>query len=92
MKKSVIVSFSYIAAIIGAGFASGAEIVSYFLKYGKQSILGIILSGVLFGVLSYFVLKICVREKISTFSEFLDAIMPKRLVRITNDSTNLFDF
>lgn len=90
MKKSVIVSFSYIAAIIGAGFASGAEMVSYFLKYGKQSILGVLLASFLFGLLSYFVLEICVREKISSFEKFLGYIIPKKLAGITNFAVLIF--
>ena len=40
----------YVAAVIGAGFASGQEIISFFVKYGKYSIIGVLLSCVIFGV------------------------------------------
>lgn len=90
MKNAVIISFSYIAAIIGAGFASGAEIVSYFLKYGKISVLGVLLSAVLFGCLSYLVLRICVREDITDFRDFLNFVMPKKAVGFSNIAVNLF--
>ena len=33
----------YVAAVIGAGFASGQEIISFFVKYGKYSIIGVLL-------------------------------------------------
>ena len=40
----------YVAAVIGAGFASGQEIISFFVKYGKYSIIGVLLSCVIFSV------------------------------------------
>lgn len=38
----------YVAAVIGAGFASGQEIISFFVKYGKFSIIGVLLSCLIF--------------------------------------------
>lgn len=40
----------YVAAVIGAGFASGQEIISFFVKYGKYSIIGVLLSCIIFSV------------------------------------------
>ena len=37
--------FTIIGAIIGAGFASGQEIFSFFYSYGKNGIYGIRLFG-----------------------------------------------
>lgn len=90
MKQTVIVAFSYIAAVIGAGFASGAEVVSFFLAYGKESVIGIVLSCVLFGVFSYIMLKDCVEYGISDFSEYLKFIMPDFFRRITNAVVFIF--
>ncbi|GAB6099648.1 membrane protein [Halanaerocella petrolearia] len=42
------VTVTYIGAIIGAGFASGQEILQFFVSYGPSGLLGIILSGFLF--------------------------------------------
>ena len=39
------------AAVIGAGFASGQGDYKLFVKYGKYSIIGVLLSYVIFSVL-----------------------------------------
>lgn len=72
-------AFSYIASVIGAGFASGQEMISFFVKYGKWSILGIILSSVIFGFFAYAVTEDSRINKISDYNEYLDHILPRRL-------------
>lgn len=62
----------YAAAVIGAGFASGQEIISFFVKYGKYSIIGVLLSCVIFSLFAYAVLTVCVEKKIETYSEYLN--------------------
>lgn len=92
MKKDLTISGVYIAAIIGAGFASGSEVLYYFSRYGKFGFLGIIIASILFGVMAFVVLdtsKIC---QYANFSEFLNGIFPTNLVRILNIVTYLFMF
>ncbi len=84
MRKSVMVAFSYIAACIGAGFASGAEVVSFFWAYGKESVIGLVLSSALFGIFSFIMLKDCAENGIYNFSEYLGFIMPDFFKRITD--------
>lgn len=78
MRKSLFnilgVSCGYAAAVIGAGFASGQEIVSFFVKYGKCSIIGICIACVIFSLFSCAVLCTCVDKKIYNYSDFLDSI------------------
>lgn len=76
MKKSILISFAYVAAVIGAGFASGAEIVSFFLVYGKESFIGLLLSALFFGVFSYILLADCIENNICDFSDYLKYLMP----------------
>lgn len=57
MKNAIKLAFVYIGLIIGAGFASGQEIMQFFLVYGAKSIYGIIIAGLLFtltGVSMYY--------------------------------------
>ena len=42
--------FIYIGTVIGAGFASGREIIEFFGVYGVKGIFGMIISGVLFSL------------------------------------------
>lgn len=62
------VSGGYVAALIGAGFASGQEIVSFFLKYGKCSIVGIFIACVIFGLFSYTILARCIKGRFSSYT------------------------
>ncbi|MUG23653.1 hypothetical protein GNQ08_14760 [Paenibacillus macerans] len=51
MKNSVKVlqiAFTYIGTVVGAGFATGQEILQFFTRYGKWGVLTILLSTLLF--------------------------------------------
>jgi uncharacterized membrane protein YkvI len=61
----------YITTIIGAGFASGQEIVQFFSKYYEGGFLGILLAGLLFSVIGCIVLGRVYRERIRSYDEFL---------------------
>lgn len=78
VRNILAVSCGYAAAVIGAGFASGQEIVSFFLKYGKMSIAGIVIAVVIFSAFSYTVLSFCIEHNINSYDEFL-GIMFKRI-------------
>lgn len=70
--KSIIkVASIYVTTIIGAGFASGQEIVQFFSTYHKGGFYGIILAGILFGVIGCIVLDKVYRERIRDYDEFL---------------------
>lgn len=47
----------FIGAFVGAGFASGQEIVQYFAVYGKWGIAGAFISSLIFGGFCYITLK-----------------------------------
>lgn len=61
----------YAATIIGAGFASGQEIMSFFSTYEKGGFYGILLAGLLFSVIGYVVLDKIYREKINNYEELV---------------------
>ncbi|QQE76223.1 hypothetical protein KDJ56_10035 [Brevibacillus composti] len=47
-KAALQIAFTYIGTVVGAGFASGKEIVEFFVQYGSQGLVGILLATVLF--------------------------------------------
>ena len=48
-KKSIFaISNIYISAVVGAGFATGQEIMTFFTRYGIKSFVGITISTMLF--------------------------------------------
>lgn len=81
IRNILAVSCGYAAAVIGAGFASGQEIVSFFLRYGKMSILGIIVAVFMFSAFSYMVLSCCVSRKIDSYEELLGALFKRDYTR-----------
>lgn len=52
MKNAVKLALVYVGLIIGAGFASGQELMQFFLKYGAVSIFGIMIAGSLFTLIA----------------------------------------
>lgn len=61
----------YMATIIGAGFASGQEIMQFFSVYYEGGFYGIILAGILFAIIGYIVLSKVYSERIRNYEEFL---------------------
>ena len=81
-----------IGTFIGAGFASGQEIYSFFYRFGKIGILGIIICGFILGYIIYKTLSIIYKKNIKTYKEFLNYIFKNnlKLVEINNILINLF--
>lgn len=63
MKESLKISMLILGTIIGAGFASGREIITFFGKFGYGAYPLIILAGVLFFIFIYAFLRIGARVK-----------------------------
>ena len=54
-KKYLSVAFAYVGVIVGAGLASGQDLLQYFLSFGAKGLIGIVALGVLnviFGVVA----------------------------------------
>lgn len=92
MTNIFIVSYSYIAALIGAGFASGQEILCYFNSFGRYGFFGIILSCLIFTIFAACVLLVCVRFNINDFNDFLASVCSKRMRFVTKTAAGLFSF
>lgn len=60
---------TYIGAVIGAGFASGQEIVTFFTRYGLKGLAGVGLATMLFVISTYLILTISRRERITRFAD-----------------------
>ncbi len=71
LRNIVKVASVYVATIIGAGFASGQEIVQFFSNYYRGGFYGIILAGILFSLIGYVVLDKVYRERIRNYDELL---------------------
>ena len=92
MKLSNILKVSgvYVGTVVGAGFASGRELVLFFLSFGDAWFLGVVFSALLFSVLGYGVLVTAKRSGASGYGGFLRGIMGRRLGRLMEIVSGLF--
>ena len=90
MLEAVLVAGVYIATVIGAGFASGSELVSYFVRYGRISFFGLVLAAVLFGLLAAMITKRVKSTGSADFYAYLEQIMPGPLAVLYRKLTALF--
>ena len=85
------VVFVIIGTLIGAGFASGQEIYTFFFSYGIKGMLGIIVSGSIIGFTIYKTFKILEKNNIKNYKEFLNVFMKnERLKEFANAVINIF--
>lgn len=71
MRETFTIVLLIIGALIGAGFASGQEIYSFFYSYGSIGIVGVIVTCCLISFAIYKSLKIICTNKIDNYDEFL---------------------
>ena len=75
MKNIFKVVFVIIGTLIGAGFASGQEIYTFFFSYGIEGLIGIFISSLILGLVIYKTLRIVQEYKIKTYKEFLEVFI-----------------
>lgn len=88
-KNILKIAFVFVGNIIGAGFATGSELSGFFLRYGKSSIFGLVLSCILFGLICYMVLSKIAVQKPCNFTEYFSDL-PQTLVRLMNFIVSAF--
>lgn len=82
----------YIATLIGAGFASGSEILFYFARYGKLGFFAIVISAFLLAAFAAAVLELSKRHEITDFGSFLRMTFGMRLYRVISALIYFFIF
>lgn len=80
MKEIFTIVLVIIGALIGAGFASGQEIYSFFYSYGVIGLVGIIITFSLISFIIYKSLKIIYKNEINNYDEFLGIFIKNRKV------------
>ena len=65
------IAATYTAVVLGAGFASGQELIGFFIRFGIPGFVGIIAAGFLLFAIAYFVMSICIRQGINSYDGLL---------------------
>ena len=96
MDNSLIKGFKvasvYVTTTIGAGFASGQELVQFFTRFGAMGKWGIVLSGIMFSLVGYIVLSMVYRFKFNNYEEFSNKIYGKRISFVINIAVDIFSY
>lgn len=74
MKNGLKIAFVYIGLVIGAGFASGREILEYFNMRSRTNLFPVVLAFFMFVLVSYLILYRTKKLGISDFGEFVDSV------------------
>ena len=75
------VLFVIIGTLIGAGFASGQEIYTFFFRFGIKGLIGIILSSTLIGIIIYKTFKIINNSNVKNYKDFLDLMLKNKKIK-----------
>jgi len=79
LKNTLSIAAVYTSVLLGAGFASGQEILSFFVAFQNWGFLGIILSGFIFSIVGIASLQLCFNYKITNYSDFFSFIVNSKL-------------
>lgn len=79
IKYRMMIIMGYLGAVIGAGFASGQEIVQFFVKYGDIGIYGTIWATVMFAACGARLLYLVHAQKASSHQAILKYLLGNRL-------------
>ena len=74
VKNIVKIVLVIIGTLVGAVFASGKEIYSFFYIYGEFGFLGMFISSSLIGIIIYKVFKICDKARVNSYQGFCEYI------------------
>ncbi|WP_317366417.1 hypothetical protein [uncultured Tyzzerella sp.] len=68
------IALVYTGTILGAGFATGKELVSFFAQFGNMGILGFLISCLLLALTCMSILNMIYKTKVNTYSQFIHNI------------------
>jgi len=78
LNNGLKIAVVYGSVFLGAGFASGRELIQYFVGFGRIGMWGLIISGVLFALVGWAVLSICRRENITNYGGLMKFLLGNR--------------
>lgn len=92
MVNIIIVSYSIIAALIGAGFASGQEMLCYFTVFGRWGLVGILASLTAFSIFIFITLRCIQKHGFDSYDDFLHIFRHRTVRQIVKFITVVFSF
>lgn len=75
-KNSFAVAMTYCGAVIGAGFATGREVVDFFTAYGNRGLAGIGLAAIFFAGVGVVILDVTLHNPVYSYIDLLKTVLP----------------
>lgn len=82
LKQVLKIAAVYAGGVIGAGFASGREILQFFISYGERGLWGAVLACVLFAYLGVVIMALSVSLGTQNYLTVLNKVLGRKLARI----------
>jgi uncharacterized membrane protein YkvI len=92
MRESLKIAAVFIGTIVGAGLASGQEILQFFGLYGIKGFLGILLTCLLYIMFSVIIISLCFKFKFRSYEDIVIYVLGKKLGRLTDIFLTFFIF
>jgi uncharacterized membrane protein YkvI len=82
LSNGIKIAALFTAVILGAGFASGQELLRYFASFGPMGVAGLVLAGIIFALAGWATLDICRVNVITDYSGLMRHLLGERLAAI----------
>ena len=90
MSRIIRIAFTYVGAVIGAGFVSGQEILNFFVIHGSEGLVLTILTGVLFAILGNSIFLISEKLAVDSYYQLFFYCGGKKLGLVADLTLTLF--
>lgn len=91
-KQEVQIAATYMGAIIGAGFASGQELLQFFALFGARGMLGILFSGFLFALLGAGIFRVKTKLQAVSYRDMMGQVLGMRVGVLVDVLITIFLF
>lgn len=92
MKNDLKIAFVFVGTIVGAGLASGQEILQFFGLYGIGGFMGILLCGVIYIALSIVIVNLCFKHKYKSYRDIVESVFGNKFGWIVDLFLTFFIF
>jgi len=82
LSKALSYGLAYVGVVIGAGFASGAELMQYYVAFGTGGIWGMILAAVIYSIMGLAVMQLGSYYEATDHSQVIDRITHPILAKL----------
>lgn len=90
MKKTLAAAGVFVSMMVGAGFASGRELYTFFMRYGVPGYGGIIISCLILALCGWAVMDIANRLGLRGYGDFMRTVLGRPLGSVTVFIVNIF--